>query len=49
MKPIMVHLPEHYIKALDLLVQDGYYTTRASAIRAAIRDMLKLEAVWCKT
>ena len=49
MKPIIVHLPEHYIKALDELVESRRYTTRASAIRAAIRDMLKTESVWCET
>ena len=49
MKPIIVHLPEHYIKALNELVESKKYTTRASAIRAAIRDLLKNEAVWCKT
>ena len=44
MKLITLHLPIHYIKALDGLVKDGYYPNRAEAIRTAVRDLLKYEA-----
>jgi len=44
MKLITLHLPEHYIQTLDKLVEQRYYSSRAEAIRAAIRDMLLTEA-----
>ena len=47
MKPVLVHIPEPYIKALDQLVKEKYYPNRAEAIRTAIRDMLAVEA-WGK-
>jgi len=42
---ITLHLPEHYIKALDELVEKKYYPNRAEAIRTAVRDLLTWE-VW---
>lgn len=45
MKCITLHLPEPYIKALDMLVKAKIYPNRAAAIRVAIRDLLKNE-VW---
>ncbi len=47
MKLITLYLPEPYIKALDGLVGERYYPNRAEAIRAAVRDLLKVEA-WRK-
>ncbi len=43
MKPITIHLPEHYLDALDELVRKRYYPNRAEAIRMAIRDFIKTE------
>ena len=45
MKLITLHLPETYIKALDQLVDERFYTNRSEAIRVAIRDMISVE-VW---
>ena len=47
MKPILVHIPEPYIQALDDLVNAGMYPNRNEAIRTAIRDLLTVEA-WGK-
>ncbi|MCK4952426.1 type II toxin-antitoxin system ParD family antitoxin [Candidatus Bathyarchaeota archaeon] len=47
MKLITLHLPETYIKDLDILVNGRYYPNRAEAIRIAIRDLLNDE-VWGK-
>ena len=44
MRMITLHLPEPYIQALDSLVDEGYYPNRAEAIRAAVRDLLAVEA-----
>ena len=41
MKPFMVHLPEAYVKRLDALVEERYYSSRAEAIRHAVRNLLK--------
>ncbi|MCJ7771120.1 ribbon-helix-helix domain-containing protein [Candidatus Bathyarchaeota archaeon] len=43
MKLVTVKLPEGLIKGLDDLVKQGMYPSRSSAIRAAVRDMLKKE------
>ena len=43
MKLVTVKLPEGLIKGLDDLVRQGMYPSRSSAIRAAVRDMLKRE------
>ena len=43
-KPLLVHLPERYIKDLDSLVPE-LYPDRCAAIRMAVRDLLKRE-VW---
>ena len=43
MKLITVYLPESYLKALDELVEERYYPSRAEAIRVAIRDLLNRE------
>lgn len=40
MKLITLYLPEHYIKALDELVNERFYPNRSEAIRVAIRDLL---------
>ncbi len=42
-KLITVYLPESYLKALDELVEERYYPSRAEAIRVAIRDLLNKE------
>jgi len=38
-----VHLPREYIEALDQLVKEGMFPSRAEAIRWAVRNMLKDE------
>lgn len=43
MRLITLHLPEPYIRALDRLVKEKMYPNRAEAIRAAVRDLLKVE------
>lgn len=43
MKLVTVKLPEALIDGLDELVKSGLYPSRSSAIRAAVRDMLKRE------
>jgi len=43
MKLVTVKLPEALIDGLDELVRSGMYPSRSSAIRAAVRDMLKRE------
>jgi antitoxin ParD1/3/4 len=40
---VSVKLPEGYIKGLDELVEKGMYPSRSSAVRTAVRDMLKSE------
>jgi len=47
-KLITLYLPEAYIKALDWLVDERFYPSRAEAIRIAIRDLLANE-VWNKS
>jgi Arc/MetJ-type ribon-helix-helix transcriptional regulator len=46
-KLITLYLPEPYIRALDLLVNERFYPNRAEAIRVAIRDLISTE-VWEK-
>ncbi len=36
-----VHLPTMYLKAIEKLVEKGFYPCRSEVIRVAIRDMLK--------
>ena len=43
MKLVTVKLPEALIEGLDELVKSTMYPSRSSAIRAAVRDMLKRE------
>jgi Arc/MetJ-type ribon-helix-helix transcriptional regulator len=43
MKLVTVKLPEALVRGLDELVKSGMYPSRSSAIRAAVRDMLKRE------
>jgi len=43
MKLITVYLPESYLEALDELVREGRYPSRAEAIRVAVRDLLNKE------
>ena len=45
MKLVSVHLPETYLRGLDVLVKAGYYPNRAEAIRSAVRDLL-IREVW---
>jgi antitoxin ParD1/3/4 len=45
---ITLYLPEGYVRALDRLVADGFYPSRAEAIRFAVRDLLYSE-VWGKS
>lgn len=41
MKLITLHLPEHYIRALDEMKKDGLIPNRAEGIRMAVRDFLR--------
>jgi len=41
MRMITVHLPEPDIKALDSYVERGLYSSRAEAIRFAVKDFLR--------
>jgi antitoxin ParD1/3/4 len=43
MKLVTVLLPEAYLEGLDELVRSNMYPSRSSAIRSAVRDMLKKE------
>jgi len=48
MKAIKLFLTPEMIKALDKLVEQGVYGSRAAAIRVAIRDLLIFHKVWKK-
>jgi len=43
MKLVSVLLSEQYLKGLHELVRSGMYPSRSAAIRAAVRDLLKME------
>jgi len=43
MKLVTALLPEAYLEGLDELVRSKMYPNRSSAIRNAVRDMLKQE------
>ncbi|MHA1649320.1 MAG: ribbon-helix-helix domain-containing protein [Candidatus Helarchaeota archaeon] len=43
MKTISVNVPESHLESLEELVKKGLYANRSEAIRAAIRDLLKME------
>ena len=45
MRLVTVHLPTEFLRGLDELVRLQKYSTRAEAIRIAIRDLLK-EELW---
>jgi len=45
--PLLIHLPQRYFEDLDMLVEKKLYADRNSAIRTAVRDLLRDE-VWCK-
>jgi len=45
MKLITLYLPKSYLEGLDKLVDENYYSSRAEAIRTAIRDLL-LRELW---
>jgi antitoxin ParD1/3/4 len=47
MKLVTVLLPEAYLEGLDDLVRANMYPSRSSAIRAAVRDLLKRE-LWAR-
>lgn len=42
-REITLHLPQPYLKAIDCLVENGYYLSRREALRTAIREMLEIE------
>ena len=46
LKMVTLHLPREYIKTLDDLVAQGWYSSRSSAIRTAVRDLLRAETTW---
>jgi len=48
MKAVTIHVPEVYLRDIDLLVNSNYYPNRAEVIRVAIRDLISSE-VWSKT
>jgi len=48
LKTIKLYLTEQQIEALDRLVKEGIYGSRAAAIRVAIRDLLIFHKVWKK-
>ena len=41
MRMVTLYLPEPYIKALERMVNAGYYPNRAEAIRTAVRALMK--------
>jgi antitoxin ParD1/3/4 len=43
LKLVTVKLPEALIDGLDELVKKGMYPSRSSAVRTAVRDMLRKE------
>ncbi|HUY01228.1 MAG TPA: ribbon-helix-helix domain-containing protein [Candidatus Deferrimicrobium sp.] len=43
-----VHLPVLYLKAIDKMVNNGFYPCRSEVIRVAIRDMLKRDLLLSK-
>ena len=43
MKLVVAKLPEAQVKGLDELVREGMYPNKSTAIREAIRDLLKRE------
>jgi Arc/MetJ-type ribon-helix-helix transcriptional regulator len=45
MKLINLYLPESYLVALDQLVAERFYPSRAEAIRFAVHDLINSE-VW---
>jgi Arc/MetJ-type ribon-helix-helix transcriptional regulator len=47
LKLVTVLLPEAYLEGLDELVRANMYPSRSSAIRSAVRDMLKKE-LWAR-
>ncbi|MGB9134575.1 MAG: ribbon-helix-helix domain-containing protein [Candidatus Bathyarchaeia archaeon] len=47
LKLVTVLLPEAYLEGLDELVRANMYPSRSSAIRSAVRDMLKKE-LWTR-
>jgi Arc/MetJ-type ribon-helix-helix transcriptional regulator len=46
-KLVTVLLPEAYLEGLDELVRGNMYPRRSSAIRSAVRDLLKKE-LWAR-
>ena len=44
MKLITLHVPESYLQALDQLVAEQFYASRAEAIRVAIHDLINTPA-----
>lgn len=48
MKVISLNLPELYIRALDGLVREKKYSSRAAAIRVAVRTLILRHKIWSK-
>lgn len=44
MRPVVVNLPELYIRVIDSLVQKKLYPCRSEAIRMAVRDFIVSES-----
>lgn len=42
MRLVGVYLPEPDVKKLDSIVEKGFYPNRNEAIRAAVRDLIRL-------
>ena len=45
-KLVNVAIPASWLDALDQLFQEKEYANRSSAVRDAIRDLLKLHGKW---
>ncbi|MEN3048315.1 MAG: ribbon-helix-helix domain-containing protein [Candidatus Caldarchaeales archaeon] len=46
MRVVAVHMPDAYLEAIDSLVEAGRYMNRSEAIRMAVRDFIKAEAMF---
>ncbi len=43
MKIITIHIPDHFLKILDSLVEEGLFPNRSEAIRVGIKELLEME------
>ena len=46
LKQVSLLMPPRHVRALQRLVERGYYPNRAEAIRTAVRDLLKCHDLW---